>query len=107
MILYHFTSPFAALIIVRGGGFTGEVWLSPDPAITMGEDSRTALLEVVLPDEVARPFVQAVQEETIDPETDEPIPDDGNIPPFTWYCIPAAVVNSSGKVRMVGALPPS
>jgi hypothetical protein len=66
----------------------------------MGEDCRSELLEVVLPDDLARPFVQEVQEVAIDPETDEPIPSEHE-PSYEWYCIPAAVVNSSGKVRMV------
>jgi hypothetical protein len=101
--LYHFTSKNEAGAILADG-FVGDIWLSPDPSTVFGEQARSVLLEVAFdcPVEELEPHRREIREEQIDGVTEEPVAG-GQVDTYTWYEVPAGVVNSRAKVRAVGA----
>lgn len=96
LLLYHFTDRDVAQAILTNGfaPLDRSFWFSPDPKSIEGEQSRTALLEVVV--ELAEPqanqFRQMAVWETIDPVTGEVIDDDLPEPPSEWFEIPGTVL---------------
>jgi hypothetical protein len=107
--LYHRTTDNAAATILAEGfregpseGSRGRVgaWFSRE-LDCWGEQGRE-LLEVMLDATEAElePYAEEVATEELDDETGDWIPAaDGEA--FTWYVIPAAVVNERGHVRLV------
>jgi hypothetical protein len=116
--MYHRTTAEAAAAIVAVGFRDGQevdeekgdvttgVWLDATVNGMAGEKGRT-LLEVALELTQAElePYSRCAAWETIDtdpePGEDVPITEEGEPEPFRWYFIPATVLNTRGKVRLV------